>query len=115
MGLFYLKENDTLPVLEVTLKNPDTTVRDLTGVTGVKLHVRLDAGTFTRDMVVDPTPTTGKARYTWAAADWSGTPALVVGRHRMEYEVIAGAARQTFPNFIDDEDILVISDDIGQG
>ena len=29
MGVFLIKENDTLPILEVVLKNPDGTVHDL--------------------------------------------------------------------------------------
>ncbi len=117
MGLFHLKEGDTLPILEVALKDPDGTAHDLTGSTGWKLHVRLAGGggaVVTRNMVKQGPDVDGVLRYSWAAADWSSTPALVVGQHRMEYEVLGpGAARLTFPN--DGWDELRIVEDLGQG
>lgn len=113
MSSFYLKNRDTRPVLEVTLKDPDETAHDLTGATGVKLHILLEDGTaLSRDMVIDSDPTTGIVRYTWQTTDW--TDALVAGTHRMEYEVLGPSdARLSFPNWRDHK--LVISSDLGQG
>lgn len=114
MGVFYLKQRDTRPVLEVILKNPDGSVHDLTGATVFKLHVLLaTGGTVTRDMLVSGFPTDGKLRYTWLATDWTDPTPLVVGGHRMEYEVFATPSRLTFPNSGYDE--LRIVADIGQG
>lgn len=106
MGVFFLKENDTEPILEVTLKNPDETVHDLTGKT-VNLNIWLsDDSKITREMTVT-NPTGGVVQYTFLATDW-GAGKLVVGptlplapgvrEHRMEYEAILGSGQLTFPN-----------------
>ena len=109
MGTFYLKRNDTRPVLEVALLNPDGTAFDLTGATTTRLHVRLQGGgVFVRDMTVYGVATAGILRYTWLAADWT---TLVPGAHQMEYEVLTGTARITFPN--DSYDTLRIPGDLG--
>jgi len=115
MGTFVLKYRDTMPILEVVLLNPDKTVHDLTGATSYKLHVRLrDGGTITRTMTLQGLATAGTLRYQWLAADWTDiTTPLVVGQHRMEYEVLGpGAARLTWPN--DGYDELRVVDDLGQ-
>jgi hypothetical protein len=138
MGTFHLKYRDTRPILEVVLYNPDDTVHDLTGSTSWKLHIDISLGTsydpieLTRDMVIFGAPTNGTLRYTWVSGDWAaGTPTggpytaggLVVGpsiplgprniEHRMEFEVIDGTSRLTFPNSA--YDTLQIISDIGQG
>ena len=115
MAIFYLKNRDTLPILEVALKNSDGTAYDLTGATGWKLHVRLRSGsTISRNMVVQGPAANGVLRYTFLAADWSDpTTPLVAGQHRMEYEVIGpGVARISFPS--DSYDELRIIEDLGQ-
>ena len=114
MGTFYLKANDTRPVLEVTLLDPAGTAHDLTGATSVKLHIKLASGaTLTKTMTVNVVPATGIVTYTWLAADWTSSPGLEAGMHRMEYEVIGPAlARVTFPN--DSYDTLAIVSDQGQ-
>lgn len=110
---FHLKRGDTLPVLEVVLVNPDGSVHDLTGSTDWKLHVKLDNGqTFSRTMTKVGADVDGKLSYGWQAADWTASPPLAVGTHRMEYEVVgAGTARMTFPN--DGYDILRVTQDLG--
>jgi len=125
MAVFYLKFRDTLPVLDVILKNPNGTVHNLTGATGFKLHVRLNNGTiFTRTMTKIGTDAEGHLQYAWAAADWDTPTGLIVSpivpllptevEHTMEYEVTgSGGARLTFPN--DSYDTLRILADIGQG
>lgn len=127
MGVFRLKYRDTRPTLEVTLKDPDGSVHDLTGATDFYLHVRLTDGTVvTRTMQLVGPPTAGTLSYAWVAADWDvSNPAghLIVGptlpppkgtfEHRMEYEVVGGTSRLTFPS--EDYDVLRVWDDIGQG
>lgn len=134
MGVFFLKYRDTLPVLEVVLKNPDDTVFNLTGTTSWKLHVWLStdvtkATPLIRDMTKFGADANGTLRYQWVAADWGAYASagavggLVVGptlplipgqvEHRMEYEVLAATVRITFPN--GGYDTLRILTDIGQG
>jgi hypothetical protein len=108
MGIFHLKENDTRPTLDVLLTNPDGSAFDLTGYSTIKLYIKLNTGTIlSRDMTVVGAPTAGYVRYTWLSTDW-GTDKLIAGpslpfapsdtEHQMEYEVVIGAARSTFPN-----------------
>jgi len=110
---FYLKARDTLPVLEVALKDPDGTAHDLTGADAVWLHVSLPGGTFSREMTVDDA-TGGIVSYAWVPTDWTVAPALAAYPvpYRMEYEVIDGTDHLTFPN--DGYDELVVASDIGQ-
>jgi hypothetical protein len=138
MAIFHLKRGDTLPILEVVLKNPDGSVHDLTGSSSWKLHIRLSDGTeLVRDMTKQGLDTAGTLRYTWVATDWDapvGAPATVGGlvagpplplargvvEHRMEYEVLGpSGGRLTFPNGGDMAsqayDTLRIWDDIGNG
>jgi hypothetical protein len=132
MGVFLLKYRDTLPALQVVLKNPDGTVHNLTGSTAWKLHVWLNDGTkLTRGMTKIGADIDGTLRYTWAATDWdagTGGPPFTAGglilgpdlplapgirEHWMEYEVIGGTSRLTFPN--GGYDTLRVYTDIGQG
>lgn len=111
MSIFYLKEGDTRPVLEVALKNPDGSAYDLTAASEVRLHVEMFPNRiiFSRAMEVVAPATGGIVRYTWVAADWTDpTTPLVVGpdipmqpgdwEHRMEYQVTAGTLIHTFPS-----------------
>ena len=123
MAVFYLKSHDTKPGFEVVLRNPDGTVHDLTGSTTWKLHVQLPAGTFTRDLVKQGLDTAGTLRYLWTPEDWADHPSnvppgLPVPYYKggsidlaMEYEVIGGSSRMTFPN--SGQDTLRIKGDVG--
>ena len=118
MSTFYLKHRDTLPPLEVVLLNPDGSVHDLSGATSVTLHIRLNDGqTISREMDSE-LDDTGLVSYEWQTTDWTVSPKLYPGEHRMEYEVLAPAGRLTFPNGEDASepgyDTLSIADDIGQ-
>lgn len=142
MEVFYLKERDTLPVLEVVLKNPDGTVFDLSGSTAWKLHIFLADGTtrLVRTMTKVGADVEGTLRYAWITSDWAVASSadadgsyqvggLVVGptlpllptqrEHRMEYEVYSLSTRLTFPNggvsVGDAYHVLRIWNDIGQG
>jgi len=44
-SVFYIKEHDTRPVLEVVLLDPDGTAHDLIGYTAIKLWIKLNDGT----------------------------------------------------------------------
>jgi len=103
----YLKRNDTRPVLQVTLLNPDRTAHDLTGATAVTLLVHVDGSVVSRAMSIDDIPS-GIVSYSWVAADW---PSLKLGRHRMEYQKVGPSpAKLTFPNF--GYDYLVVLEDL---
>lgn len=140
MSVFNLKFRDTKPVLEVALLNPDGSAHDLTGATGVTLHIRLSSGVrLARPMSITDI-VGGIVQYAWTAADWgTGTTAdldgsytvggLIAGpalplapgksEHTMEYEVIGpGGARLSFPNGgvvpAEAYDTLRVWSDIGQ-
>lgn len=103
-SVFTLKANDVLPILTVTLSNPDGSVHDLTGATAYNLNVRTSQGTFTRAMELVGTEEEGTLRYVWVTADWGTTnqlPALAFPDTKffpMEYEVLGGTSPLTFPN-----------------
>ncbi len=104
MGVHTLKENDTRPILTVTLLDTDGTAYDLTSADSVTLNILLVNGTkLSRTMDFNADRTTGIVTYTWEAADW-GSAALVPGRHQMEYEVVGpGLINLTFPNGVNDK------------
>jgi hypothetical protein len=110
---FPLKRGDTLPVLGVTLENPDGSAFDLTGATAVRLLVLIDGVTFARQMTIDPDPTTGQVSYAFVPGDWSSSPALKVGEFPMEYEVTGSSSSEvaTFPQV--GYHVLSIEQDLG--
>lgn len=107
-----LKANDTRPVLEVALKNPDGNPHDLTGSTTWKLLIRVNATqVLVRDLIKQGADTAGVLRYTWVNTDWANPiipndpvlPTPVDAYHTlecyMEYEISGGpTSRMTFPN-----------------
>jgi len=128
MSIFYLKQNDTRPVLEAALANADDTPYDLTGCT-IELIVGLNDGSvFSRAMTIYGLATGGVVRYQWTTADWDDTNTagfLILGSalgvselnskrhaHRMEYEVTTSDSKVvTFPN--DGYDTLIITEELG--
>jgi hypothetical protein len=116
MAVFSMKAHDTRPILEIALKNPDGTAHDLTGSTAWKLHIRTSTAVVTRDLVKQGLDTAGVLRYTWISTDWDPgnlpTPANPYDKLEldMEYEVIGGTSRMTFPN--DSYDKLQIIGDL---
>jgi len=113
----YLKFRDTRPGIVATLYDADGSVYNLTGVDVVWLHVHIQGQIFTRQMTVDASPTTGRVTYLWQASDWTSNPALMVGVHRIEYEVLGpGVVRATFPNRnqVGYQHVLEVGADIGQ-
>ena len=104
---FFIKQNDTSPALQATLKDSTGTAVDLSGAT-VRFHMRQIGATSAK---VDAAATVsdadgGVVYYSWAAADTD-----TVGSFEAEFEVtFTGGEIESFPNnrFIQVE----ITDDI---
>ena len=105
---FYVKQNDTLPVLEVFLKDAYGAPVNLTGST-IKFSMRVKpAGTVkvslgTADIVAAGA---GRVKYAWVAANTD-----TVNDYEGEFQVtFANGGVQTFPNdsFIN----VVVTDDV---
>jgi len=127
-SFFYLKQNDTRPILEAALANADDTPYDLTGCT-IELIIGLNDGSvFSRAMTIYGPAADGVVRYQWATDDWDDTNTagfLILGSalgvselnsrrysHRMEYEVTTSDGKiVTFPN--DSYDTLIITEELG--
>lgn len=98
MNLIYVKQGDTLPSVEATLKFEDETVMDLTDCT-VEFHM-VDRLTKTAKVdtvatIVNPPGTDGKVRYDWAS---DGSDTDTPGRYLGEFEVTRpDNKKQTWP------------------
>lgn len=108
MAEFRLKRNDTLPYLDVRLKDSDTEYTDLT-VSGVSVNFTMkdfDTGV----LKINSMPctildgATGAVRYTWEAID-TDTAGFYIG----EFEVIYIAGKKTYPP--DDSLVIYIIED----
>jgi len=92
---FYIKQNDTSPVLLATLQDADGNAIDVTGGS-IRFHMRQIGSTA---VVVDEeaiivTPLEGIVRYNWQATDTD-----TIGSYQAEFEVTyADASIETFPN-----------------
>lgn len=95
MSTFYIKQGDTSPELQATLKDAEGTAIDLTGASA-RFHMRLSGATAT---TVDAAATvvtaaSGIVKYSWQAGDTD-----TVGRYEGEFEVTyADTSVETFPN-----------------
>lgn len=91
---FSIKQNDTSPSLQVTLKDSSLTVIDLTGAT-VRFHMKSVDGTLKIDAPMTVTNVSGGVcQYNWQAGDTD-----TVGTYYVEFEVTyADASVETFPN-----------------
>ena len=91
---FSIKQNDTSPSLQATLKDASLSPVDLTGAT-VMFHMKSVDGTVKVDQEMTITDATGGVvRYDWQSGDTD-----TVGSYYVEFEVTyADASIETFPN-----------------
>lgn len=105
---FWIKEDDTSPVLEATLTDENGNAVDLTGAS-VDFHMRRQLDD---TLKVDGTASiidaaNGKVQYSWSSGDTDTT-----GKYDAEFEVTYSSGDiETFPNH---ENIVIkITDDLG--
>lgn len=91
---FSIKQNDTSPSLQATLKDAALNPIDLTGAT-VRFHMKSVDGTLKVDEVMTiVTAASGIVQYDWVSGDTD-----TVGTYYVEFEVTyADASVETFPN-----------------
>jgi len=91
---FNIKQNDTSPSLQATLKDASPVAIDLTGAS-VQLHMKALDGTLKVDTPMTiVTPLEGVVQYDWQAGDTD-----TVGAYYVEFQVTyADASVETFPN-----------------
>lgn len=95
MSTFNIKQNDTSPALQATLKDGSGVVIDLTGAT-VRFHMR-PLGSQTVKVDADATvvlASGGVVQYDWIAAD-TDTAGYFVAEFEVTY---ADSSVETFPN-----------------
>lgn len=92
---FKIKQNDTSPILAVTLKDADGTAVNLNGAS-IRFHMR-KVGKATAAVDAAATITgafTGQVQYAWSASDTS-----TIGTYHGEFEVTySDNSIETFPN-----------------
>jgi hypothetical protein len=93
---FYIKQNDTKPVITAFLTDANDAAINLTGAQAVTFNMRVEPG---GDLRVNASAATiedaesGKVSYAWTAGN-TGT----AGDYEAEFQVIyAGGGKQTFP------------------
>ncbi len=105
---FYIKQNDTSPALQVTLKDGDGNAVDVTGATTV---FSMSVGGVTKvseQSVTAVTAASGIVKYDWQAGD-TGT----VGNYLGEFEVTFGDGTiQTYPNNHDNRLEIIVGSEI---
>lgn len=104
---FFIKQNDTSPALQVTLKDASGTAIDLSGAT-VRFHMRQIGAPTTK---VDASATISDADNGIVYYSWNAVDTNTVGSFEAEFEVtFSGGEIESFPNnrFIQVE----ITDDI---
>lgn len=91
---FNIKQNDTSPSLQATLKDASLTAINLTGAS-VRFHMKNLDGTLKIDSPMDIVDATGGVvQYDWQSGDTD-----TVGSYYIEFEVTySDASVETFPN-----------------
>lgn len=92
--IFYIKQGDSTPALEVILRDEDGVPVNLTGAT-VEFHMETLAGAIVINRAASVTdPTLGRVSVIWQAGDTANE-----GTYNAEFEVTFNSgAVQTFPN-----------------
>lgn len=92
---FYIKEGDTSPELQATLKDAEGSAIDLTGASA-RFHMRAPgaAAAAVDAAATVVTAASGIVKYTWIAGDTD-----VAGRYEAEFEITFGdGSIESFPN-----------------
>ena len=91
---FFIKQNDTVPSIRVTLKNGSGTAIDLVNAT-VRFHMRTLTGTTkVNSSAAVVNANTGIVQY-----NWGGTDTNTIGSYQGEFQVTyPDATIETFPN-----------------
>lgn len=91
---YYIKQNDTSPALQVTLKDGNKNAVDVTGATVRFTMKKNGVAKVSESSVTLTTPASGIVTYSWAAGD-TDTP----GDYEGEFEVtFSGGLIETYPN-----------------
>lgn len=93
--VFVITQGDRLPYLTALLLQPDGTAQSLTGVSGVKFHMRPQGGAVLINAAASILDApNGKVQYQWGVSDTA-----TVGTYEYEFEVnFGGGVTMTFPN-----------------
>ena len=92
---FFIKQNDTGPVITASLKDADNAAINLTGAT-VRFHMRAVGSTSAKvdQAAIVTDETGGSVKYEWQSGDTD-----TVGQFQAEFEVTYASNRvETFPN-----------------
>lgn len=93
MASFYLKKGDLLPALQVTLKDQDGNIEDLTPASGVNFRFSLPDGTKLDRAATIADAVNGRVSYTWQSGDTA-----YVGEIEGEFVATIGGKPKTFPS-----------------
>jgi len=104
---FYIKQNDTAPIILVTLKDGNDAAVDLTGATAIfKMRPVGQTTVKTDSAAIIHNADAGQVRYEWVAADTN-----TIGSYEAEFQVtFVDGKIETFPNA--DFIRITITDDI---
>jgi len=93
---FYIKQNDTLPVIKAVLKDASGNIVDLGNASGIRFHLSTskNVNLIDAEAGMEGNGSTGVALYNWVI----GNTALA-GSFKAEFEVtFTGGGIETFPN-----------------
>lgn len=95
MSTFTIKRRDTSPAMLITLLDADGAVKDFTGYTSARFHMKNAAGTTVIDEAVTVVDAgAGEVRY-----DFDATETATAGTFSAEVEITyADSSVETFPN-----------------
>lgn len=95
MATFYIKENDTAPTIQATLKNPDGSAVDLAGASvDIRIAKARGGANVQNGSANVQDAQGGVVNYTLTSNDTDDT-----GRYRVEFEVTYGDGKvETYPN-----------------
>ncbi len=107
-SVFKMKQNDTSPELQVTLKDTSNNVVDLTGSTVVFSMSIAGIVKVNRQSATLVTAASGIVKYTWQSGD-TDTVGTFVGEFEVTYP---GSLVETFPNSVTDRIEIIIAKEI---